>query len=107
MSDFLDVYIVNVLTENNNKESVLRWTTEPPTKPGLYFVFYKDIEHRYKHSGDITDWENIIKNDLGALFVEHPDDNEEFIGDYIKTAEKDGYKVYWLGPLPVPKPPDL
>ena len=71
------------------------WTTEPPTREGLY---------RVSMSKDNEFWAEVIK-ERGKLFVVH-----------IVHFKRQGFsvrqllielvdKAHWLGPLPVPAPP--
>jgi hypothetical protein len=78
----------------------LKWTTEPPTEPGLYRSYFKSMDGKFEH---LEYWEEVEKQD-NRLEVRIKDYSES-LDEYISDAIRDGYKVYWLGPLPVPDPP--
>jgi hypothetical protein len=62
----------------------IKWTTEPPTEPGLYRAVHKDKTVGWVMVGKRHGW--VLK----------------FGDDGISKKED---FTHWLGPLPVPEPP--
>lgn len=78
MSDFF--YHV----ETNYGLVSLEWTTDKPTKPGLYFVKHKTVD------------------EVLGVYVNIENDVITTTSDY-----RDESITHWLGPLPIPEPPTV
>ena len=79
----------------------MRWTTEP-TEPGLYRVFHKYVGGKFGHKS-WSSWEELQASG-NSLVIDFREDVQD-VKEYIEIDIKDGFTVYWLGPLPVPEPP--
>ena len=70
--------------------AILKWTTEPPTQTGLYRAIAKDNGMAYWV--ELTDLGNI------GIFSVY------YFGNNVMYSVSDF--THWLGPLPVPEPPE-
>lgn len=73
---------------------MMKWTTEPPTKPGFYWCKVEDEASIV----EVSEWhaEELDKN---LLVVELIGNEEKFILDEILSSEG----PLWSGPIPEPK----
>lgn len=77
----------------------VNWTTEAPTKPGLYWIFYAGRKRRTVHLVELEK-QDLPADDEVGLVICH--------GEYEVTVEEVvAYGVtHWAGPLELPDPPE-
>lgn len=102
MAEFGDTPSPELLADKDIAETFKSWiwTTEPPTQEGWYWV-YSEPEIAYGVNRD-----KLVKQEPetrlyyfnGHIWQFSPD-------DYEYTPMHEPFFKYWLGPLPLPEPP--
>jgi hypothetical protein len=88
--------------ERRDEYIELEWTTDLPTKPGLYKFFHENVKGIYRGS-HWSSWEKIETS--GDFVLVRVDDDVEKIQEYLERETRDGYKIHFFGPIPEPEPP--